>query len=408
MKEGKPQGSSRDHRIDFLRGLALAEIFINHVPGNLYSYFTHTNFGFSDAAEVFVMLAGFASAYAYFAHVERGERWDSAVKAWRRAGVLYMSHIVTTIAGIALFSAAAIWFARPGYLADMIYYLNLKEVFESPAASFIGIVTMGHQLGYFNILPMYMGILSMLPIMMWLAERGLKVLLIASIALWLIAGTFVIDMPNYPKEGGWFFNPLPWQLLFVIGFIFGQWARQGKSLAFSATLYKLAVVYLIVAFVWVWFRLWWLVPHIPLPLALWDFDKTYVSLPRLFHVLALAYVVMMSPLGEWMRRIPPSNPITAMGRHSLPVFCAGTLLSMAGAIARYEWGDSFAHDTIIIAVGLGLQMLLARALDARTPPTLKREARAPLPSRGCLLPDGEKARMRGLAAGTFSPIDFEI
>src|SRR5437867_3965175 len=119
-------GASRDHRIDFLRGLALATIFINHVPGNLYSYFTHTNFGFSDAAEIFVMLAGFASAYAYFARYERGERWDASLKAMKRAGVLYLSHVVTTIAGIALFCAAAIYFARPGYLADMVYYLNIK------------------------------------------------------------------------------------------------------------------------------------------------------------------------------------------------------------------------------------------------------------------------------------------
>jgi hypothetical protein len=382
MTSSKLPGSSRDHRIDFLRGLALATIFIDHVPGNLYSYFTHTNFGFSDAAEVFVMLAGFAAAYAYFASYERGERWDASLKAVRRAGVLYVSHIVTTIAGIAIFCAAAIYFARPGYLADMIYYLNLKEVFDNPARSFIGIVTMGHQLGYFNILPMYMGILLMLPAIMWLAERGLKVLLIASIALWLIAGTFVIDMPNFPKEGGWFFNPLPWQLLFVIGFIFGQLARQGKSLAFNPTLYKAAVVYLIVSFVWVWFRLWWLTPQIPLPLALWDFDKTYVSIPRLFHVLALGYVVVMSPLGAWMHRIPPSNPLTAMGRHSLPVFCAGTLLSMAGAIARYEWGGDILSDTVIILVGLGLQMLLALALDAAALPPVKRDigAAAPIPA----------------------------
>jgi hypothetical protein len=377
MNAATPDRPSRDHRIDFLRGLALAIIFINHVPGNIYSHFTPTNFGFSDAAEVFVILAGFASAYAYFARFERGERWDASRKALRRAGVLYVSHVFTTVAGIALFAAAAIYFARPGYLTDMIYYLNIKEVFENPAESFVGIVTMGHQLGYFNILPMYMGILLMLPLIMWLAGHGLKVLLAASALLWLIAGAFVIDMPNYPKEGGWFFNPLPWQLLFVIGFILGQRSRQGKTLAFSSTLYRISLAYLIIAFFWVGFQLWEFKPWMPLPPALWDFDKTYVSLPRLFHVLALAYVVMMSPIGEWMRRIPAANPLTAMGRHSLPVFCTGSLLAMAGAVVRYEWGGGPLRDTIIIIVGLSLQMLLARALDSREPPPMKRKAPEP-------------------------------
>jgi len=65
--------SRRDHRVDFLRGMALAIIFINHVPGNFYEKLTPKNFGFSDAAEIFVILAGFASAYAYFSRFERDE-----------------------------------------------------------------------------------------------------------------------------------------------------------------------------------------------------------------------------------------------------------------------------------------------------------------------------------------------
>ena len=47
----------RDYRIDFFRGLALISIFVNHIPGNFYSNFTHRNFGLSDAAELFVLLA---------------------------------------------------------------------------------------------------------------------------------------------------------------------------------------------------------------------------------------------------------------------------------------------------------------------------------------------------------------
>ena len=57
--------NGRDHRIDFFRGLALIFIFWDHVPENPFAQLTLRNFGFSDAAEVFVFLAGFAAVTAY-------------------------------------------------------------------------------------------------------------------------------------------------------------------------------------------------------------------------------------------------------------------------------------------------------------------------------------------------------
>src|SRR5204863_174389 len=80
-----PAQSRRDHRVDFLRGLALAIIFVNHVQGNFYEKLTPKNFGFSDAAESFVILAGFASAYAYLSRFARGEICDAVCMAWRSA-----------------------------------------------------------------------------------------------------------------------------------------------------------------------------------------------------------------------------------------------------------------------------------------------------------------------------------
>ena len=53
--------NGRDHRIDFFRGLALVFIFWDHIPGNPLANLTVRNFGFSDAAEIFVFLAGYAA-----------------------------------------------------------------------------------------------------------------------------------------------------------------------------------------------------------------------------------------------------------------------------------------------------------------------------------------------------------
>jgi len=371
------QTSSRDHRVDFLRGLALAMIFINHIPGNPYANFTTINFGFSDAAEIFVLLAGFASANAYFPRFARGKRWSASIGALKRSAVLYVSHIVTTMMALALFCAAAIVFERPGYVHDMIYNVGLTPFFTDTASAFVGMVLLGHQLGYFNILPMYMVFLALLPAMMWLAEVSPRLLFAASFSLWLAAGWFGLNIPNTPIPGGWFFNPFAWQLLFVIGFIAGLWWREGRMPVFDARLFWLAVAYLVFACAWI--RLGysaWKPAETLVPQHLWNFDKTYLAVPRLLHILALAYVVMISPLGEALRRIPPSNPFTVMGRHSLPVFCLGSLLAMAGAILRYEWGGGLLRDTVIVLTGLTIPMLLAYALDAGRPVSRPRTVQA--------------------------------
>ncbi|TIU43573.1 MAG: hypothetical protein E5W17_02005, partial [Mesorhizobium sp.] len=48
--------NDRDTRIDVLRALALLTIFVDHVPGTVFENWTYKNFGFSGAAEAFVLI----------------------------------------------------------------------------------------------------------------------------------------------------------------------------------------------------------------------------------------------------------------------------------------------------------------------------------------------------------------
>ncbi len=59
-----PARRPRDPRIDAFRGVALVMIFIDHVPGNPYETLTLRNWGFSDAAESFVVMSGIAAGRA--------------------------------------------------------------------------------------------------------------------------------------------------------------------------------------------------------------------------------------------------------------------------------------------------------------------------------------------------------
>ena len=79
--------NGRDHRIDFFRGLALIFIFWDHIPHNPLAEFTVRNFGFSDAAEIFVFLAGYAAVLAYGKIARRDGFLLASVKILRRAWV---------------------------------------------------------------------------------------------------------------------------------------------------------------------------------------------------------------------------------------------------------------------------------------------------------------------------------
>ncbi len=350
---------SRDYRIDFFRGLALIMIFINHIPGNLWGRFTNKNFGFSDSAEVFVLLAGYASAYAYYHKFLGGEPITTSIRVARRSGSLYIAHIVSSVLALALFCGASLILSRP----ELVHEVNIFPLIQDPIRGVVGLTILTHQLGYFNILPLYVVLLLMLPLVMRVYQRDWRYLLFFSFALYLFVGFMRINLPSFPEQNAWFFNPLSWQLLFVIGFIWGGRARTGALIRFNKYFFWVCVLYLLLALVWVQWPLWNYFPKFDGVGALWSFSKTYLSPFRLFHVVALAYVIGMSPLALWSKRVKPTNSIVQMGQHALPVFCTGSLLSMLFLIVRKELGGSLILDTTCVATGIFAQAMLAQYLS---------------------------------------------
>src|SRR5271167_1687848 len=86
--------TERDFRLDFCRGLALIIIFIDHVPGNPVANFTLRNFGFCDAAEVFVLISGFSTYLAYASKLDRFGWSGCATAVGRRWLKIYAAHLV--------------------------------------------------------------------------------------------------------------------------------------------------------------------------------------------------------------------------------------------------------------------------------------------------------------------------
>ena len=99
------QRAGRDLRLDLFRGLSLLFIFIDHIPNNVLSYMTLHSIAFSDAAEVFVFISGYAAATVYGKALARQGPIAAAGHIYRRVWQLYVAHILLFVA----FSAQVAW-----------------------------------------------------------------------------------------------------------------------------------------------------------------------------------------------------------------------------------------------------------------------------------------------------------
>ncbi len=108
-------GSTRDLRLDFFRGLALIFIFVDHVPGNLFGHFTLRNFGFVDAAELFVFVAGYAAALAYGKAFARHGFAAGVRRVGKRLLEIYAAHLVLLVACVGGIAMAARALENPLY-----------------------------------------------------------------------------------------------------------------------------------------------------------------------------------------------------------------------------------------------------------------------------------------------------
>jgi len=345
--------------VDFWRGIALATIFIDHVPENLLAHFTQRHFGFSDAAETFVFLAGVAACFAYLRHFGRGERAHQTLRIGLRAFSLYAANMVVLVFCGAIIAYASLSTQDPRILEIMQFDQLVKE----PLSSLVGIATLGFQPSGLNILPLYIVLLALAPLLILAVRRNMRVALGLSGGLYLATQLFSLGLPSYPVPDAWFFNPLAWQFLFTLGLCCGRLIAERRPLPQSRALVVACGLYLVLALVIVRGGFIGAYDLSPLPRFLWDEDKTNLSLPRLLHFAALAYLVTRLPVEAWLAGRASCRPLIWMGRHSLPVFSLGVVLSMVGQATRIVYPASPGLDILLVSFGLGLQMALGWVLE---------------------------------------------
>lgn len=327
--------NARDTRIDVARGLVLLVIFINHMPGNLLSKYTPYHFGFSDSSEVFVLLAGISATLAYGKLLDTQGWLVGLLSLLSRIWTLYVAHLLLflIVCGVVFF--AVVHTQNPLY----VELINIQPFLSDPVNALLDVLRLTYQPTFLNILPLYMVLLALFPLLYGLARWHPLVALVASVCLWQSTHDAHLNLPEF-SGNGWYFNPWAWQLIFTLGLLAGLRLRSGKPAPRAPWLTLLAAAIVLVL---------GLVKTYPSELMAWpvleswvDYlhlvnDKTNQSPIRIVHLLAVAWLFhALIPAQAPLLHSTLCRGLALMGRHSLAVFGIGTVLAIVGQILMAE------------------------------------------------------------------------
>ena len=354
-----------DYRIDFFRGLSLIFIFINHIPDNAFSYLTSRTYTLFDSAEVFMFLAGYSAALAYYSLVPQGLQAFS-LKALRRTRSIWTYHLLL----VASLMTAAYLIGNAGIKTD--YEIYIDKIQTDPVRVLLGTPLLAFQAPLLDILPMYVMVMLFAPFLIWLRVQGEIALLAASGLMWMFAARFCPTIPTMTYDVAWNFNPFCWQFLFAIGIAFGWRSRTnmppvaaGGSRRVLDICCGLFVVFSACVLATIAFQ------TIDEPAAnrlramYFSLNKKTLDLWRVVGLLATAYLVarLIAKDASWLR-LRAVKWVSAAGASSLQIFALTVVLSFAGKFVVMAFDHSFLGDAITTGSGLAIIILVALGLKA--------------------------------------------
>jgi hypothetical protein len=356
MTPASAVASKRDPRIDVLRGIALLMIFVDHIPANTLGLVTLHNFGFSDAAEVFVLLAGMSSMLAYGSVFEREGALGGLrriIRRWARIYLFQIGLLLTTLAVVLLWTTH--YHLQPTLVAPIL---------NAPLAGITRGLTLQAVPGYLDILPLYLALLAVFPLIYFGLRLNPGVALGVAAAIWLAVNLDPnLNLPNWMNGGHWFFNPFAWQLLFTIGAALAMLAAaHGGSLPRARWAVWLCAAYLGFAFLQSASWADWHLPSLR-PFDIAAPDKTQLAAVRILNILALAYPLLSSPGLRVLVGRRFFRPLEACGRHSLEVFAVGCICALFGRLLFRTYGAGLVTQVAINVIGLAMMCLVGLLLE---------------------------------------------
>jgi hypothetical protein len=350
--------SERDLRLDLFRGLANWAIFLDHTPHEILSWLTVRNYGFSDAADLFVFISGYTAALVFLRILREKGYAAAAAKILKRVFQLYAAHL-----GVLLVYVGAI--DSVSYISgdlDDVNQFNVAAFADAPFSALVHALLLTYKPVNLDVLPLYIALLAAFIPGMWLLAKKPSLAVALSLCLYLASRHFAWNLPGV-QAGVWFFNPFTWQFLFFLGAWVGFGAaRPIEPILRSDVVFWIAVGVLGLTLAIALRAQFGVLPAwIPNP-----FDpahKTNLAPSRIIHFIALAIVAnnLLRPESSALRWRALA-PMIVCGKRSLPVFCSGVVLSFcAHALIELASNALWAQLTVGLA-GLALMTGLAYGL----------------------------------------------
>lgn len=380
--------------VDFWRGFALVTIFINHIPGIFFEIFTHKHVSISDAADLFVFLSGWALRLSVGGS-DSASTGRMLTRLGGRVVTIYAAQLLLSSIAIAMLAGAANYFEKPVLLT----WFNVSAIFYDPINAHLGLALLTYQLGYFNILPLYVVLMIAAPAIVLIYRFAPNMLLPLSFFIYLFVLVFDVAPHSWPTKGHWFLNPLSWQLLFVLGFLLagedglGGFARRHRKELLITGIPIVIAGALIMLFGWL--------PNpnfVPEPKLLFTAEKSNMTPIRLIQFLGL--LAVFSYAYPYIARFAPplTQFLSRLGRNSLSVFCVASLLSLGFQIVRFVNTPNLAMDTVIVIAGIAVLSITAWVTEWRAARSSAKATRPAADGRQLAFPWGRRPKAQPAVA----------
>jgi hypothetical protein len=346
--------SRRDLRLDLFRGLANWAIFLGHIPNTVLTWLTTRNYGFSDGADLFVFISGYTAAFVFARMMLKRGFLIGTTRLFKRVWQLYVAHVLIFV----FYLTSVHYLAHNFNIPHLMSQFNVARLMEYPVET----LTQGLLLKFkplnLDILPLYIVLMSMFPPVLWLMLRYRNWVMLGSALVYLAARHYGWNFSSYPS-GVWYFNPLTWQLLFMLG----AWLALGRAAAIDFLMRSRLVLCLSIVFL-IFALMMTLSAQIAelqkiFPTALFEAfnpnDKTNLAPYRVVHLgILILLMVRLIPIDWSGFGWPIFRPLIKCGQQSLEVFCVGVFLSFIAHVVLETVSNSFFAQLLVGGAGLAI------------------------------------------------------
>jgi hypothetical protein len=335
--------TSRDWRVDSLRGYFLVLMTLAHLPQHPLQRFCSYTFGYASAPDGFVFLSGLVSTWVYLRVRNKHGQRALETRVLRRTRDVYLVHLFllgTSIAGAVLLSHNSFQAAHP-----VQTFISGSLLMYQPTLS--------------DILPMYCVFLLFTPLVLDQMMKGRAwVVGLISASLWLAAQWGYGDASHIvPWINLGTFNILAWQAYFVAGQYIGYRRVSAgenavpKSRAFLAACMVLALFFLLDRHSWFIFGR---------PPLLHFYLGPSRTPARFLDAICLGYVVWSIPraIDHKLMTLRLFKFFNLLGRHSLQVFAVSLFITAGFTNSGQLWfglpGAARSGLALVVALSLAI------------------------------------------------------